>query len=105
MPKDPNRPTVLLRRVSRHTWGPDPDRVVVVALTQAGGTSHARVFGAEGGRAVELESIAGSSIARQRGPVTIVHPDGSSWPLVGVGCACNVPGPLKGLNPLGVPAG
>lgn len=103
--KDPTRPTVVLRRVTRHSWGPAPERVVVVAVVQAAGSRTARVFGVEDGRAVELQRSEGVTIATRRGPVTIVHADGSEWTLRGVGCSCNVPGPLKGLNPLAVPAG
>lgn len=103
MVKDPARPTIVLRQVTRHSWGPEPARVVVVAVIQTGHTRTARVFGVDGGRAVELERAEGVEIARQRGPRTIRLPDGAEWKLAGVGCSCNVPGPLRGLNPLGVP--
>lgn len=101
--KDPARPTVVLRRVTRHSWGPAPERVVVVAVVQAAGSRTARVFGVEAGTAVELERSEDASIATRRGPVTIVHADGSEWVLRGVGCSCNVPSQLRGLNPLAVP--
>lgn len=102
--KDPARPTVVLRRVTRHSWGPVPERVVVVAVVQAAGSRTARVFGVEAGKAVELERSEGVSIAQRRGPATVVHADGSEWVLAGVGCSCNVPSQLRGLNPLAVPA-
>lgn len=104
MVKDPARPTVVLRRVTRHSWGPVPERVVVVAVIQEGGVRTARVFGVEDNRATELERSEGVTIAQRRGPLTVVHADGSEWTLRGVGCSCNVPRQLRGLNPLGVPA-
>lgn len=108
--KDPARPTVVLRRVTRHSWGPSPERVVVVAVIQANGSRTARVFGVEDGRAVEIERAENVEIARQRGPLVIRladgdGTDGGTWTLRGVGCSCNVPAQLKGLNPLAVPAG
>lgn len=102
--KDPARPTVVLRRVTRHSWGPDPARVVVVAVIQAGGSRTAKVFGVEANRAVELERAEGVEIPRRRGLLSIALADGTEWELRGVGCSCNVPAPLRGLNPLGVPA-
>lgn len=104
MVKDPARPTVVLRRVTRHSWGPEPERVVVVAVIQAGGSRTARVFGVDDGRAVELERAEGVEIPRRRGPLAITLVDGTEWVLRGVGCSCNVPSQLRGLNPLGVPA-
>lgn len=104
MVKDPHRATVVLRRVTRHSWGPDPDRVVVVAVIQANGSRTARVFGVEGARAVEVERAENVEIPQRRGLLSVALPDGTEWKLQGVGCSCNVPRPLKGLNPLGVPA-
>lgn len=97
------RPAILLRRVTRHSWGPDPSRVVVVAVVREGEETTARVFGAEGGRPVELERIAGAEIPKVRGGVRIHFADGTEWSLQGVGCSCNVPRALKGFNPLAVP--
>lgn len=100
----PDRPNVVLRRVTRHTWGPDPERVVVVAVLRNGSDMRARVLGAEGGRAVEVESAEVASIPRGRGPLRVQLADGTEWRLVGVGCRCNVPPALKGVNPIDVPA-
>lgn len=97
-----DRPNVMLRKVTRHSWGPDPSRVVVVAVLRMGDQQYARVIGSEDGRAVELERADAVSIKRSR-PVTIGLADGGEWQLVGVGCSCNVPSALKGLNPIEVP--
>lgn len=97
------RPMVVLRRVTRHTWGADPERVVVVAVIRDGEDVTARVLGADGSRAVEVERKSGARIVRGRG-VVIAFDDGTEWALVGVGCSCRVPASLKGLNPFNVPA-
>jgi hypothetical protein len=102
MTKDPTRPTVVLRKVTRHAWGPDPARVVVVAVVQEGGRRWARVIGAEGGRAVELERAEEVEILHRR-PTTLRLADGTEWEVRSPGCSCNVPGPLRGVNPLSVP--
>lgn len=98
--RDRSKPSLMLRRVTRHSWGAEPRRVVVVTIVESEGQRVASVWDAEGASAVELERVAGSEVLRQRGPVTIVHPDGSRWVLGGVGCSCNVPPALKGFNPL-----
>lgn len=102
--KDPARPTVVLRKVTRHSWGPGPARVVVVAVVQEGGRRWARVIGVEGGRAVELERAEEVEILQRSRPTTLRLADGAEWEVRPVGCSCNVPGPLRGVNPLSVPA-
>ncbi len=100
--KDPNRPTVTLRQVSRHTWGPDPARIVVVAVVQEGDRRYARAFGLEGGAVVEVDRMDSPSL-RYEGRTRVLESDGVVWQLRSVGCSCNVPRQLKGINPLGVP--
>lgn len=94
------RTTLRFRRVTRHSWGPEPSRVVLVAFIEDGETNRAEVWGAADGKPVLLESAEGVSLRRARGPVVIDHADGSAWTLAGVGCSCNVPAPLRGFNPL-----
>ncbi len=96
------RPGVEVRRLTRHTWGPDPSRVVMVAVVHEGERRYARVIGAEGGVATELERAEAVRVTKMR-PVTVRLADGAEWALTGVGCSCNVPSCLKGLNPLNVP--
>lgn len=90
------RPNVLLRRVTRHSWGPDPARVVVLAVVRSGESNVARIIGVDDGRAVEVERAEGVTIGPRARSVRLA--DGGEWPIVGVGCSCNVPGPLKGLD-------
>jgi hypothetical protein len=104
--KDPNRPTITLRQVTRHSWGPDRTRVVVVAVVQEGDRRTARAFGVQDGRAVEVDRMEGA-VLRREGKLRVLvteNSEGSRWELRSVGCSCNVPRQLKGLNPLGVPS-
>lgn len=103
LPKDPNRPTVLLRQVTRHRWA-NSDEVIVVALIQQDGASVARAFGVRDGRAVEVDRLEGATLQRSARPRTLVGADGATWELRSAGCSCNVPRQLRGLNPLGVPS-
>lgn len=100
-----SRSNVLLRKVCRHRWGADPNRVVVVAVmvehTPEGPKQWARIIGAEGGRAAELERFDVETIERR--PMALVLPDGTRRELANVGCSCNVPGPLRGLDVKRVP--
>lgn len=96
------KPRVLLRRTSRHAWGSDPRRVVVVAVMADGDRTYARTIGAEGGRAVELDSAEGVTLERGK-PTRVRLADGSAWELQSIGCSCNVPPPLRGINPHLVP--
>ena len=95
-------PKLLVRRITYHRWGPDPKRVVMVAVYKEGDTLVARVLGAENSTVVELERAEGVTI-RRRSPVALQLADGTTWSLPTPGCSCQVPGPLRGLNPLKVP--
>ncbi len=97
------RPQIVFKRVTRHSWGPDPKRVVVAAVIRDGAEHTARIIGVTNNRAVEVERSEGVTLPGGRGPTRIVHADGSEWVLEGVGCSCHVPGPLRGINPLLVP--
>lgn len=95
------RPNLLLRRVTRHSWGPDPSRVVVLAVLRGGEQTVARVIGVDDGRAVEVERAEDVTVGPRARSVRLA--DGGEWPIVGVGCSCNVPGPLRGLDVLRMP--
>lgn len=101
--KNSNRPTVTLRQVSRHTWGDDPDRVVVVAIVQEGERRFARCIGVVNGVACELGRMESPSVRRNGRQPVLTGEDGSVWELRSIGCSCSVPRQLKGLNVLGVP--
>lgn len=101
--KDPNRPTIALRQVTRRRWA-DSDEVVVVALIVEGGAGTARAFGVRNGVAVEVDRLEGAELLRTARPRVLRGANGVEWRLGSVGCSCNVPRQLRGLNPLGVPA-
>jgi hypothetical protein len=90
------RTAVRLNALSRHHWGPDPQRTVRLAVLDTPEGLVARVIGAEADRAVVLEEAPAVEINRR----TVTLADGRRWDVVAVaGCTCKIPGPLKGLDP------
>lgn len=99
-PADPNVPRVAFKRTTRMGWDPaQRGRVVMVAVLDRDGR-HGLVIGAEGGQAVVLERAEATGVTRKGQAVVVQLADGREWATYPVGCSCNVPAPLKGLDPM-----
>lgn len=93
---------VVMRRMVRHAWGADRQRVVLlVAIAEPDGTTSGEVWGSDGQRAVQLEAAAGVTVEGRR----IRLADGVTvWAGDAPGCSCKVPRSLKGFDPTKVAA-
>lgn len=92
------RPNVIFRRAVRRTWGENPTEVVILAVLREGERQFAKVVGVRDNRAKVLEVGEGAEILRRR-PTTVRLADGTEWVPGRVGCSCNVPAQLEGLDP------
>lgn len=93
-----------VNHLGKHTWGPDPRRLVRVHVDEADGVITAAIYGANGRQVVELERFTIESIERRPGrggvALTLVLADGRRLESPPGGCGCG--SPLKQWRPPGI---
>lgn len=99
----PRSSPVHVNMVAKHSWGPQPRRVVRFTITAEGDELVAAVYVPQGNRVVLHERFPISSYERTNGRagpvVTMQLPDGSTRVAPHGGCGCG--SPLKHWRPPG----